>query len=212
MERQDKIAIALMSCKAHEDRHAYQRMTWLQNCELDYFWFMAGKPTGRQGNYLYLDCADTYDALPIKSQKMIQWAYDQEYDWLCKMDNDSYCRPERLLTSGYWNHDYSGVVKAPPSAKPNFNTPYCHGGAAYWISRKAMKVIAEYRGNIFETSPIEDGAVARVLALAGIKPHSDKRYCRTARDGEPTKTNDIITAHHCSGFRMQMIHNNFVSE
>ena len=104
---------------------------------------------------------------------MCKWALAHGYDRLLKVDDDCCIRVDQLHPV---SHDYAGIVIAandlgstvPPGvpAKPRGTYPYNYAsGGAYWLSRKAMTIVADARPN---GDWAEDRFVGNTLARHGI--------------------------------------------
>jgi hypothetical protein len=130
-----------------------------------------------------LKVPDDYEHLPAKTHAICEQF--QDYDFCFLTDSDSYVSIPRLLASGFEAHDYIGYQLETPDG-----IPYASGGAGYWLSRKAMKMVAEEA--IPERFKNEDEMVGTVLAEDGIKLHHDPRYA-LYRDVLPS--NDVISRH-----------------
>ena len=135
-----------------------------------------------------LACQDDYKSLPEKSFAVIKWAREHGYDYLLKLDDDVYCRPERLVVPGtdYTGHAYGHRL-------------YC-SGAAYWLSARAMDAIL---GKWYRRSNAEDSCVGETLRFHHIHLTEDPRYRvgwrSHPKDGPenefPHPDNDAITFH-----------------
>jgi hypothetical protein len=172
-----KILIAILSCKKDQVWHQQARETWLVNCPVDYKFFL-GKLAFAYDE-VELDAPDSSRHLYKKTQRMIQYAFENEYDFLFKCDIDTYVHVPRLLKSGFEKHEFSG-----------YNGAY--GGSGYWLSRQAMKVLLESPS--LDWCPTEDGWVYHSLGNRGIRPFQDKRYHSLTSEG-PAPENDLITSH-----------------
>jgi hypothetical protein len=181
-----KVLIAIKGCEAHRDRWKAQLDTWADTLDFraDYF-------TGK-----FLGVSDDYEHLPHKTQAICQWAVapqsaipnwsNQDYDFSFFCDTDTYVHVSRLLSSGFEQHDYIGHQLEAGGI------PYASGGAGYWLSRRAMKIIEDLA--IPDMFKAEDFMVGSLLYASGIKLHHDPRYT-LALDSWPEPGNDIITKH-----------------
>lgn len=208
-----RILLAILSCHSNTHGHDWgsslreaQRATWLREATVEHRYFLGRGGGTAEADEVWLDVPDGYDSLPTKSLALIAWAYERDYEFIFKCDDDTYCRSDRLLQSGFETNDYSGFRKVSPW----FGGPieFAQGGAGYWLSRKAMAatLVPELKPSI--TWGPEDLNVARLLRFAGIAVHHDPRYQWTM-DRVPSPDNDIITAHRCTPQEMQAIHNAF---
>ena len=177
-----KPLIMVMCCKAKMDRIEAIRQTWLQDArdlgiDVRFFYGHGFTPssfvppvtiedtTGKLT--VSLPCDDSYEALPTKVKMAFAWAVDHGYTNALKIDDDTYCVPNRLLTSGFEANDWIGRINHQPDGH------YCSGGSGYWLSKKAMEIVANAK---LDGDWAEDREIGRILRNAGIKPTNDKRY------------------------------------
>jgi hypothetical protein len=204
-----RLLIAILSCHSNghgsdwgsELREA-QRDTWLCEAVVDHRYFLGRGEGSAEADEVWLDVPDDYDSLPIKSLALIAWAYEHDYDFIFKCDDDTYCRIDRLLSSGFEAHNYSGFRKISPWF--GWAIEFAQGGAGYWLSRLAMQAVLGFAGKPCIWGP-EDLNLARMLAVHGIRLHHDPRYQWTM-DMVPRPDNDIITAHRCTPQDFERIH------
>jgi hypothetical protein len=165
--------IAVKSCEAHWDRVYAQRGTWAWDYHELYF-PLTGKMLG---------VPDDYGHLPHKTKAICNYFFG-DYLFLC--DTDTYVHAERLISGLTEPHDYVG------HALEINGIPYASGGAGYWLSRKAMDIIA--REAVPDHFPYEDYMVGATLYEHRIPLHHDPRYT-LALDSWPEPGNDLITKH-----------------
>lgn len=109
---------------------------------------------------VYLDCPDDYEHLPAKVVAICRWAVAEGYDWMLKADDDTYIWPQRALEEIRWKQwDYAGYMANSGS--------YISGGPGYWISRKAMEIVAASTPHTWA----EDMCVGETLRKHGIKAY-----------------------------------------
>lgn len=169
-----RVLIAVKGCKAHLERWQAQMQTWAVPTSLLPPFTLLGYFTGE-----LLKVPDDYGHLPEKTKAICGMVKDHDFCFLT--DTDSYVSIPKLLASGYEAHDYIGYRLE--------GKDYASGGAGYWLSRKAMQVVASCDPSRFTA---EDEMVGTVLKEAGIKLHHDPRYA-LYRDVLPT--NDVISRH-----------------
>lgn len=157
--------LAILSCHERPEYRQAQRETWLRSLRgLDYRFFLGRGNSHDHADEVVLDVPDDYDSLVFKLQATVAWAYQRGFDFIFKCDDDTYIRPERLLTSGFENHDYTGYC---------YRTQFhAIGGPGYWLSLKSMRVLLQY--------PVvqgpEDIWVYETLRANGIECIHDDRY------------------------------------
>jgi len=192
------ILIAIESCAAHADRVEEQFRTWVANEE-----YVARNVTANLSVFTgeILGVPDDYKHLPEKTKAICKWAGEHSFDFIFKVDTDTYVSMERLLAEDFWKYPYSGyVLDSLPVA------PYC-SGPHYWLSSYAFNILAaadwsKYDAAGHETA--EDVMVGTILADNGIFPHHEPRHSLFT---PVLPTNDIISQHLTSreGYRPGMM-------
>ena len=158
--------IAIKSCQKHWDRVAVQRETWADYHVTTFTGFDLNVP-------------DDYPNLPFKTQAICRWALKRNHDFAHLTDTDTYVALDRLLS----------VVPTDYLGREHYEGKnYALGGPGYWLSAKAMEILANakcWQGN-------EDEWVGWNLAEAGIKLTHDPRYSIYT---PCLPGNDVITQH-----------------
>jgi hypothetical protein len=184
-----KILIAIPACHRYDygklehgisrqtkDRLAVQRSTWLKDAPafstyVNYrFFYGHGAQRSPEKDEVFLDCPDDYPNLPHKMQAIYRWALAKGYDYIFKCDDDTFVYLDRLMASGFEEYDYCGYILESDEAWSNGR--YISGGPGYWLSKKAMQILAEAVVDHWA----EDLWTGRVLTKSGIRPHRDPRY------------------------------------
>lgn len=120
--------------------------------------------------------------IAYKSREAWRWALDSGYDYVFHCFCDTYVDIEKLMHSGFEDHDFIGMT---------YDTNRCpQGGAGYWLSKRAMQVLATAHVDFWA----DDGWAGWTLQKASIDLHNDLRYGQYP-DAVPTRQNDIITTH-----------------
>lgn len=216
MSSKPKILVAVVTCHRHRDRADAQRRTWVPEAKalgMDVLFFV-GRGVKREeperDDEVVVGADDSYEGLPHKVRAVCQWALEQEYDYVFKMDDDTYLRPDRLLACGFEGRDYSGRLRGPSGDKPY---PYA-SGFSYWLSNRAVALVAF-------TVPYdvaEDRHVGNTIYGAGLKCYPDYRYVVVKSDGNrnalsgsegPRANNDVISAGELSPEEMELMHLEF---
>lgn len=194
-----KILIASTACKEYEDRRLACAETWGSTTLCDIKFFTSDDLNiPDEANQLASDkdgvVAKPGQSLTYRTQAICRWALERGYDFVFKCDDDTYIFVERLLASGFENHDYSGW------SWQNDGYTFASGGAGYWLSRKAMKIISEATDL---SEPREDMWVGALLHKAEIVLHGDSRYNPWP---PPTIKPDCITIHRLLPAEMRSLH------
>jgi len=190
-----KVLIAILSCLAHRDRQRAQRDTWLKDLSLlrsDFaveHRFFLGKPVDQpEDDEVVLDVDDSFQpaangflvnkdgqGLAHKTRAMCRWALGRDFDFTYKADTDTLVNPWGLMSSGFQNCDYMGGSNAAPAFPGSDDiVPFASGGAGYWLSKRALAIVA----NSEIRTDAEDVFVAVALRDVGISPvwHSGYRW------------------------------------
>jgi hypothetical protein len=166
-----KILIAVVSCHSREDFAEAIRSTWLPKVppEVDVRFFRGtGAIREPKVDETWLDCRDDYEGLPNKVQEIVRWAYDHDYEYVAKVDDDVVVKPKEWLES-FYRCDFTGCLES--ACKPNeIQTPY---GFFYVLNRKTMKLVIEAP---LPTHGNDEAHVSTVLYTNGIFLHPDARY------------------------------------
>jgi hypothetical protein len=124
------------------------------------FFYGSPSPEGwvQQPDEVILPCPDDYAHLAQKSILICKYAKDHGYDLLFKCDDDTGVYVERVLHEALWGQwDYAGYT----------NGRTCTGGTGYWLSKRAIEIIAE------SASPnhwAEDVTIGKTLFHHNIQP------------------------------------------
>lgn len=146
-------------------RIAALRETWLRDVSpfashVDYKLFYGGAGGREAGaDEVFLNVEDDYAHLPHKSIAICKWAAERDYDFVFKADDDSYVWVSRLVHELMSvSFDYAGYV----------NGRMCSGGPGYWLSKRALTVVAEKASASNHWA--EDVTVGKTLFHHNIQP------------------------------------------
>ena len=130
-----------------------------------------------------LDIPDRYEYSGYKERGLCRWALLRGFKFVFSCTTDTFVALERLLASGFEEHDYCGTTDSE-------NT-FVGGGPGYWKSRKAVDIVAN--------SPVSHWAadfwVGKVLRERGVAIHKDSRYTNLEETDPPLKINNVISSH-----------------
>jgi hypothetical protein len=200
-----KVLIAILSCNTQDVQDQVCRDTWLTGCSVRELWqmdykFFRGHSLSGKRDEIYLPVQDDYFSLPHKTKALAVFALNFQYDYVFKCDNDTYVCLPRLLASGFEKHDYSGYRWGGPIAYYGAQQPfYASGGSGYWLSRRALEIIAasemrsDFTAKGHRSVCGEDLQVGQALAKYGLLCAHDKRYSPVPPG--PLKNNAIISLH-----------------
>lgn len=131
---------------------------------------------------LMFQVPDDFLHASYKAKKMWQWALDNGYDYVFQCMSDTYVDVEKLMHSGFEEHDFIGCT---------YDTNRCpHGGAGYWLNKKCLEIMTKAHVDYWA----DDGWAGWTLPKHGIKLYPDPRYGNFPYNF-PTRQNNIITAH-----------------
>lgn len=151
-----KILVAVTTCEARRHQADAQRATWVPDSNHDVRFFLAAQERDPLADEVFLPCSDGYEDLPAKVKAMCGWAVKEGFDLCLKIDDDICMWPTRIvIPQGH----YTGWKQEPDG----YN--YC-SGLAYWLSRDAMKIVAEAP---LTEMQYEDRWVGQTLKEAGIR-------------------------------------------
>lgn len=194
-----RVLIAIESCQRYRlgPVHDAIRETWFKNIHVTDKRFFYGMDTSMSlqcddPDTTGLNCLDDYNSLSLKTQAICRWALERDFDFVFKCDTDTVLNPWEFVFSAFPSPpDYLGGENADvnvPGFPPN-RIEFCSGGAGYWLSKKALTIVAD--APIIKTSA-EDVFVADALLKYGIKPtfHPGYRW----RPGAVIDK-DVVTLH-----------------
>jgi hypothetical protein len=197
------ILVAIKSCHKYVDRRKAQAETWLPHLATDYF-FILGKPRLVDADSLSCNVSDAFADIAPKIKYACLYALDNKVDFMFVCDDDTYVRPERLLSSGFEKHDYVGHMRTD-GLDYNKGIPYAQG-SAYWLSARAMEIVAQ--SPIMGPGIIDDGAVGQAL-IDKVPFTHDWRYKPgpyPTIEELPHPENNVISCHKCLPDLMRTAH------
>jgi hypothetical protein len=207
-----KILLAVFSCHRYEykfddgtvdwytrsnvDRVSALRDTWLKDVTVDYKIFrgLGNGTTIPLPDEVFLDTPDDYQHSSRKLKALVQYALDNGYDYLLKVDDDVWV---------YWNRlDLNPTADYIGGGPSNFAA-----GCAYWLSRKAMQLLVQntcfrwqedfWAGCVMENNRIPFTRDARYYIAPSTKTN---QYISSE---ELAKPNDYLTIHSLSPEQMR---------
>ena len=224
--------VTIMSCQKNVERQNAIRKTWAQDIHSPhkYFFFVGGHHKDEIiGDTIYLNCPDNYRWLPLKQFKGISFVRDIfNPDKTFNCDDDTYVVWDRL--KNYKEIDYTGY----PVSSYDGSYSYAHGGAGFFLSRKAMNNLSIFKDtNVVKNHIWADSLVGLIMHLTGIpfigddnffmgKYNQGKKimvfdeknnFIETKGEGTPAafpnKFNKLITSHFIKPEQFNLIYNHF---
>jgi hypothetical protein len=173
--------IAVEGCEDHHDRWKSQQDTWAYTSDVVVAYF--------DGPMLHIP--DDYKSLPAKTKAICNFA--RRWDFLFKVDTDTYVSIDRLLKSGFEQYDYSGFELNQIEGHPYASGPH------YWLSNKAINFLADANWSNFTEGvrgyeDCEDVMVGEILRCCGVTLHHDIRYSPFI----PVLPDNDVISHHLS--------------
>lgn len=197
--------VVIYSCRKYlDDRIPKLRETWISDLKargIPYVILVGDGDDTLEDDVLYLDVPDTYEALPSKTLKMIEWIYSNtDFQYLVKIDDDCFFSAARFFEAqNYRKANYYGRIilrgdgatnRAWHQAKSDSflarnrldRSPepsrYCDGGSGYSLSRFAMRSVLKVADSasgrwLVSASYFEDKLVGDLLAMAAIQPNNE---------------------------------------
>jgi glycosyltransferase involved in cell wall biosynthesis len=185
--KQESIVIGILTCEKHSSKIKEIRNTWLKDAKqmgITYY-FIIGKDIEEpiiDGDILYINAPDTYEALPKKMMRFYEFIYTKTtFEYVFKVDDDCFVNLKLLNKTEYYKYDYLGRVAG--GEKKDFDktwhfgkcddeilntTPYWKehianwygGGYGYFLSRKALGILnansEEINDDLYEDKAIGD--------------------------------------------------------
>lgn len=180
------------------DRVAALRDTWLKNVTVDYkIFYGQGGTRPPKEDEVFLDAPDGYQHSSQKLKALVQYALDNGYEYLLKIDDDVFVYWDRLNLNP--TADYIGGGPSGFAA-----------GCAYWLSARPMRLLV--------ASPCfrwqEDFWVGCVMENNHIPLTKDARYFiapstqtnQYISDAALVNPNDYFTIHSLSPDQMRQHH------
>nr|WP_245243280.1 glycosyltransferase family 2 protein [Pararhodobacter sp. SW119] len=212
LEKSDTLVVIYSCQKYLGNRIPKIRETWLADLKargIPYVIVVGEGDDTLDGDILRLDVPDSYEALPSKTLKMIEWVFTRTgYQYLLKIDDDCYLSVDRFFDGvAYRKHHYFGRIlersegetqrawhrakSTSKAAKTRLDrspepSRYCDGGSGYTLSRYAMRKATEAASDsagqwLISVSFMEDKLLGDLLASQFIAPREDDHFVHVLR-------------------------------
>lgn len=188
-------AVAIKSCHKYTARRKAVAETWLPAVAAwaDCF-FLVGQPYSPSlPDSLACNVSDAFADIAPKVSYACFYALEAKIDRLLICDDDTFIVPDRLRIAAESSLDYVGFMRTS-GLQYNDGIPYAQG-SAYWLSRRAMAIVAESPAMV--PGVIDDGAVGRALVGKVDFTHDYRYEPGPNASPAPAASNEIITTHKC---------------
>jgi hypothetical protein len=161
------------------DRAKCCEETWLQDSPCD-FKFFSDADLGLTEINQHDNAND-----PIRTWRtklMVKFAFENNYDFVFRVDTDAYVWIDRLLESGFERFDYFGYCEDVQQSTSEWCLRTAHGGCGFTLSRRAMEIVmnapidtygdGKYWGDLW---------AGHHLWKSGINCHRDIRFVNNDR-------------------------------
>jgi hypothetical protein len=157
--------------------------------------FFYGSP--RDGRHpahdeVFLDCRDDYSHQTEKMRSICQYAVEHNFDYLAKMDDDTYVRAARLM-------DEIETIRPQYGGHNPTLGPVCDGGPGYILNHECCRIVAAEHSQI---CILEDSHVGLALQRAGIIPVNLSGHRERGESFPP----DAVTVHLTEAWQMWNLH------
>lgn len=206
-----KILIAVATCHRYRDRADACRETWAKDVQdADVKLFLGSKPGYIPlTDEVALDVPDDHKNFTQKVNALWRWTLARGYDYLWKVDDDTYVRPERLLPLS--GADCVGDIKQ------SLFGPH-PGGYCYGLSRAAISTLVRYDPGPASFANQEDRFAGAILQSAGyearhtelIVEHKSFHLSGFSQGPAPSPANRIAAACEFLPSEMRSLHAAFL--
>lgn len=186
-----KPLLAIVSCHRFHPRIQAIRSTWLTgSLPIDYkIFYGRGSDRTPAEDEVFLDVDDGYETLPYKVQAIVKWALEKGYDAVCKVDDDVYVFPDRLVNT---------IPTSPYEGRVNYRSKmaplgWC-SGFSYWIAGEALQKVANAGDPSYKAEDVWVGTVMSKNNIKAVAQHGFRVMSVVARDQWPKHRFQIVTA------------------
>jgi len=196
-----RLLIAVVQCKRDLWRiPAHREMLCGHGADVRFFYGLQNDPaltvTAPAEDEVELPVDDAYFALVRKVYVMFTWALAHGYDYIFKMDADTWLDVEKLLNAGFEQHDWVGLMGDKGASG---GVGHCtSGGVGYWLSAHAMRTYLDHYPKMpsGKMHYFDDWALSLTLAAAGLKPvNSDRLWNYDLGPRTPEEKANLISWH-----------------
>lgn len=169
-----KVLIAVVQCTRDLWRiPAHREMLSGHGADVRFF-YGSQPPSGvheeKGSDEIELAVDDGYFTLVRKVSAIFEWALRRNYDFILKIDADTFLDVEKLLRAGFEAHDWVGLMGDKGASG---GVGHCtSGGVGIWLSAYGMRTFLDHYPSMpgGKMHHFDDWALSLTLADAGLKP------------------------------------------
>jgi hypothetical protein len=186
-----KPLLAIVACHRFQRRIESVRSTWLTgSLPIDYkIFYGRGSDRTPAADEVFLDVDDGYHTLPHKVQAIMKWAMENGYDAVCKVDDDVYVFPDRLMNA-LPHSPYEGRVNYHSKMAP---LGWC-SGFSYWVAGEGLQKLVDAGEPKFKAEDVWVGTVMSKNNIKAVAQHGFRVMSVVAKDQWPKHRFQIVTA------------------
>ena len=166
-----KLLIAVVQCARDRWRiPAHREMLAGKGADVRFFYGRQPQARTEGPDEIELPVDDGYYVLIHKDIAIFEWALARGYEFVLKIDADTWLDVPKLLQSGFEQHDWVGLMGDKGASG---GVAHCtSGGVGIWLSAKAMRTFLDHYPSMppGKMHQWEDWALSLTLADAGMKP------------------------------------------
>lgn len=168
---------AIRSCGVNRAQRDAVRETWLPSIPF-YYRFFSEEQTS-EADVVRVHCPSGRDMLTRKTHEIYRWCLENtKFTHLFLVNDTAYVAGERLLGSGFDQHEYTGSMQFDL----NYWTCWIDD-TAMWLSRRAVQIIVS-DGRLAQVERGDCDVVTADILRGRVKFHPDMRYI-VRRSGGP---------------------------
>lgn len=197
------VLIAISSCHLYAARRAAQRDSWLKDLlpGMQYFFYVGEGDSGLEPDVVKIDAPDDYQSLSLKMHAAMRYALQKEFDWLFRVDDDTYVVPSRIETL-FWQPG-AEMIGGECMSHHQWST----GGAGLMFSRRLIQNMVD-KGPPPDTKMLDDAWACWRSRDYGAKFHWTPRLCHHYHM-RPNPYNDVVSGHYVSPKEMRAVYSIF---
>lgn len=198
-----KLLVVINSCHAYRHKRDACRETWIPYLPpgTDHFFFVGEGTTELEPDVLPTPFEDSRGWNPHKAHHAFTHALRYDFDWLFRVDDDTFVVPERI-PSLFWDAKAEMI-----GGDCMWQWGWSTGGAGLMFKRRLVDAMVQT--GVWEgCSDGDDGWACACARKAGAKFYWTPRL-RHQYDIRPNPFNDMVTGHYVTPKEMRVLHDLF---